>query len=83
MFSDGDEVYKGSCIAYFKGFGNTSHQDFETDSKGNATITWSESKGEIIDAIFLEANVGFNGRYTKEGLKLEDGGNYTVCLDCK
>ena len=53
------------------------------NGKGYVTITWSESKGEIIDAIFLEANVGFNGRYTKEGLKLEDGGNYTVCLDCK
>ena len=48
------------------------------NGKGYVTITWSESKGEIIDAIFLEANVGFNGRYTKEGLKLEDGGVYNT-----
>ena len=83
VFENGEKVYNGSCKAYFKGFLNTASQEFETDSEGNATITWPDGKGEIINSIFLEANIGFNVRYTKNGLKLENGGKYTICMDCE
>ena len=82
-FSDGDEVYKGHITVYFKGALNTASLDFYTDEHGYATLKWTEDQGEIINAIFLEMNVGFNDRHTKEGLNLKDGGDYTICMDCK
>ncbi len=81
-FSDGDKVYKGHIIVYFKGL-LSPKKEFYTDTKGNATITWSDSQGNEIEAITLNANVGFNDRYTKEGLSLKNGGDYTICMDCK
>ena len=68
---------------YFKGFLSTGGIKYYTDSKGNATIRWPKSKGKVIDTITLDRNIGFNEAYTKEGLNLEDGGNYTICLDCR
>ena len=82
-FKDGDTVYKGSGKVYFKGFLSTGGIKYYTDSKGNATIRWPKSKGKVIDTITLDRNIGFNEAYTKEGLNLEDGGNYTICLDCR
>ena len=82
-FRDGDEVYKGHGSAFFKGFLNTTHQSYETDKNGYATITWPKYKGEIINCLTLDRNIGFNDAYTKEGLELKDGGTYTICMDCK
>ena len=82
-FKDGDEVYEGSCIAYFKGFLNTSKVKFKTDKHGYATISWSSDQGEVINCIVVEPNLFFNGRYTKEGLNITNGGTYEICMDCR
>ena len=82
-FKDGDEVYKGECKAYFKGFLSTGYVRFTTDKKGYGTIRWSKSQGDVINCIVLERNIGFNDTYTKEGLNIEDGGNYEICMDCR
>ena len=76
-------MYKGTGKEFFKGFANTSSQSYETDKHGYATITWPKNKGDIINSLTLDRNVGFNEAYTKEGLKLENGGTYNICMDCK
>ena len=83
VFSDGDEVFEGHGTVFFKGFLNTSHHDFYTDEHGNATIKWPKRKGDIIDTVCIESKIGFHEAYCKEDLTIEDGGNYTLCMDCK
>ena len=82
-FRDGDEVYKGHVTAYFKGLLTTTKTDFYTDKNGYATIRWPKEKGDVIDCLVLDRNVGFNDTYTKEGLRLENNGSYEICMDCK
>ena len=82
-FRDGDEVYKGHVTAYFKGFMTTTKTDFYTDKNGYATISWPKEKGEVIDCLVLDRNIGFYDTYTKEGLRLENKGSYEICMDCK
>ena len=82
-FKDGDEVYEGSCVAYFKGFLNMSKVKFTTDKHGYATIGWSSSQGEVINCIVVKPKLFFNDGYTKEGLNITNGGTYEICMDCK
>ena len=82
-FKNGDEVYEGSCVAYFKGFLNTSKVKFTTDKHGYGTISWSSGQGEVINCIYLRPNSFFNDGYTKEGLNITNGGTYEICIDCK
>jgi hypothetical protein len=81
-FSDGDVPYKSEITVYFKGFLNTASKSFYTDEKGNAFITWSDSEGETIDAIYLHANFLIHESYTIEGIELNDGDNRNICIDC-
>ena len=83
VFSDGDELYEGKITVYFKGFLNTASKSFYTDKHGYATLTWSDSEGDEIDAIYVHFNALLNDQHTKEGLSLKDGGTYTICVDCK
>lgn len=82
-FEDGDEPYESKITVFFKGFLNTSHKDFYTDTHGYVTLTWSDGYGDTIDSIALSRNILFHDSYSIEDLEIVDGGRYEICIDCR
>ena len=79
-----DYAYEEFCVGH-KGFlGPTWTESFETDGNGYATVSWSEDDPDpnyICNTFGQEFSL-LHIQYEIEDLEMENGGSYTICVDC-